>query len=249
MNIARLISTVALSALLLTACSEQMGVSVTFEDAVPLEAGTPVYFNNIEVGEVTDSTITGELMKVELSLDPELVAGLNSGSAALLAEQDGQRAIMLYNYRPGKEPIHADGELIGLNDSLELAAWRTGEALDTGKESVDEMTRSVTAYFESEEWQRKKEQMNQRMEDLKSELGETYERTNRAYQEFMSDLESQSEAARERAEKSYAELSEKLREDIARLKAEGNEKLVEPLLKLLEDLSRAMEKKPEQEST
>ena len=248
MSIARLLGT-ALLAVLLSACSRDISVSVTFEGAGPLKTGAPVYFNDVQIGEVADSTITGDLMKADLSLDPELAAGLKSGSAALLGARDGQPVVTLYNYRPGREPLQSGGELIGLNDPLELAAWRTGEALDTGSQSMEEVTRSMTEYFESEEWQQRKEEMNRRMEALQSELGRTYEETNRAYNEFLEDLESQSEAARERAQESYSRLTERLRQDIARLKEQGNEELVEPLMRLLEDLSRAMEKKPEQEST
>lgn len=248
MNVARLMLAAALGAVL-AGCGQDMTVSVTFEQAGGIESGTPVYWSDVEIGEVSGSTTTGDLVKVELSLDPELAAGLNSGSAALLDTHEGGPAIRLYNYRSGSEPLQGDGELIGLNDSFELAAWRTGEALEAGKQTMDEMTRSVTEYFESEEWRRQKDRMNQSMENMKEELGRTYEETNKAYREFLEDLESESAAARKRAEESYAELVERLREDIARLKEQGNEKIVEPLLRLLEDLSRAMEKKPEQEST
>lgn len=239
----------ALLGLVLVACSDQMSVSVTFEQAGPLEAGTPVYFNDVQIGEVAGATITGDLMEAELALDPELAAGLKSGSAAMVGRHEGERAVLLYNYRPGKESLQEGGELIGLDDSLELAAWRTGEALDAGRQSVEEMSRSVTGYFESEEWRQRKEQMNQRMEELRQSLDQSYEQTNEAYQEFLKNLESESQAAREKTRESYEKLTGQLREEMARLKKQGNEKLVEPLIKLLEDLSRAMEKKPEQEST
>ena len=237
----------AVLVLLLTACGEELSVSVTFEQAGPLKTGTPVYFNDVRIGEVAGSTISGDLMQADLSLDPDLAAGLNSGSAALLGEHDGERALLLYNYRPGEEPLRSGGALIGLDDSMELAAWRAGEALDTGRQSVEEMSRSVREYFESEEWNQRKERLNQRMEDLKSELGQSYEETNQAYREFLENLESESRTSRERARESYRRLAEQLREEMAQLKEQGDEKLVQPLLELLEDLSRAMEKQPEQE--
>lgn len=233
----------------LAACGRELSVSVTFEDAGPLKHGMPVFLDGVEVGEVDRATVSGDLTEVEVSLDPDLVAGLNAGSAALLSTHDGEPVILLYNYRPGQEKLQDGGELIGLHNAFEAAAWRTGEVLDSGRQSVDEMTRSMNEYFQSEEWREQKEEMNRRMEQLKEDLGQTYEETNESYRRFLENLESDSEIARERAEELYSQLAEQLREDIARLRKQGNEKLVEPLLQLLEELSRAMEKKPEQAST
>lgn len=235
--------------LVLSGCSQGMSVSTSFDENVDIETGTPVYLGDVEIGEVTRLTTAGTLTEVELSLDPDLATGLSNGSAALLTTRDGQTVIQLYNYRPGNEPLQEGDSLVGLNNALEYAAWQAGEALDTGKQSMDEMAASVSEYFESEEWQQRKERMNQRLEGLKEDLGRTYEETNRAYRKFLDDLESDSAVARERARESYAELAQKLREEMARLKEQGNDKLVEPLQKLLEDLTRAMEKQPEQEAT
>lgn len=247
-RLAGLVSVLILAGVLV-ACGRGMSVSVTFEDAGVMAPGMPVFLSGVQVGEVDRSTLSGDLTEVELSLEPDLVAGLSTGSAALLSTHDGESAILLYNYRPGDEKLQDGGELIGLHNAFEAAAWRTGEVLDTGKRSVDEMTRSMTEYFQSEEWQKQKEDMNRQMEQLKDDLGQTYEETNESYRKFLENLESDSEAARERAEELYSRLAEQLREDIARLKEQGDENLVEPLLQLLDQLSRAMEKKPEQAST
>lgn len=234
---------------LLTACGREMTLSVVFDTPAGLDAGSAVYLGDAQVGEVSRLTVAGGETRAEVSLDPDRIGTLRSGSAALLARRDGRTVIELYNYRPGTEPLKDGGELVGLNNSLEFAAWQAGEALDTGRQTMDEMSRSVTEYFESDAWQRQKENMNRQMEGLSEELGRAYERTDRAYQDFMTDLENESEGARERARESYAELARRLREQIARLREEGNERIVEPLQRLLEDLSRAMERKPEQEST
>jgi len=233
----------------LSGCSRQTTVSTSFDEDAELEAGAPVYLGDVRVGEVSALSRTGTLTDAELSLDPDLATGLSAGSAALLTTRNGQTVIQLYNYRPGNQALKDGDNLVGLNNALEYAAWQAGEALDTGQQSMEDMADSVSEYFESEEWQQRKERMNQRMEGLKEQLGRTYEETSRAYRQFLEDLESDSAATRERARESYAELAQKLRERMARLKEQGNEKLVEPLQKLLEDLSRAMEKQPEQEST
>lgn len=247
MNLTRFIIAAALG-IVLTGCGLETTVSATFNAASGLEAGTPVYLGDILVGEVSDVTTTGETAKAELSLDPELVESLRTGSAALFTSRSGEAVVELYNYRSGKEPLQSGGEMVGLNNTLEYAAWRAGESLDAGRQSMDEMAKSIKDYFDSEEWQQHKERMNRQLADLKEELGRTYEDTNEAYQEFLEDLESESEAARERARESYDELVKRLQEQIARLKEQGNEQIVEPLQRLLDELSRAMQRKPEQQS-
>lgn len=234
---------------LLTACGREITLSAVFDTPAGLDAGSAVYLGDAQVGEVARLTVAGGETRAEVSLDPDLTGALRSGSAALLARRDGRTVIELYNYRPGNEPLKDGGELVGLNSSLEFAAWQAGEALDTGRQTMDEMSRSVTEYFESDAWQRQKENMNRQMEALSEELGRAYDRTDRAYRDFLADLENESEGARERARESYAELARRLREQITRLREEGNESIVAPLQRLLEDLSRAMERQPEQEST
>lgn len=246
MNLTRLIVAAALG--VLAGCGQETTVSATFNAASGLETGTPVYLGDILVGEVSDVTMTGETAKAGLSLDPELVESLRTGSAALFTSRSGEAVVELYRYRPGKDPLQSGGEMVGLNNTLEYTAWRAGESLDAGRQSMDEMAKSIKDYFDSEEWQQHKERMDRQLADLKEELGRTYEETNEAYQEFLKDLESESEAARERARESYDELVKQLQEQIARLKEQGNEQIVEPLQRLLEELSRAMQQKPEQQS-
>ena len=236
-------------AVLTVACGRGPTLSTTFAAPAGLEAGAPVYLGAARIGEVDRLTIADGTTRVDITVEPELTGALQKGSAALLTERDGRAVIELYNYRPGDEVLEDGGELVGLNDSLEFAAWQAGEALESGRRSIDDMGRSVRDYFESEAWQRQKERMNRQMQDLEEELGRTYEEMNETYRAFIKDLEKQSEAARERARQSYAELARRLREEIARLEKDGHETLVDPLRRLLEDLSRAMEQQPEQEST
>lgn len=239
---------VAALAVWLVACGRGMSLSVEFAAPAVLEAGSAVYLGDEKVGEVSTLTIAGNAADAEISVDPELTGRLKRGSAALLATRNGGTVIELYNYRPGDEPLEDGDRLVGLNNTLEFAAWQAGEALGTGRKSMDAVSRSITNYFESEEWRRRKERMNRQMEELNRELGRTYEEIDEAYRALMKDLERESGAARERARESYAELARRLRAEIARLKEEGNESIVEPLQRLLEDLSRAFRQTPEQES-
>lgn len=234
---------------MLAACGWEMNVSVTFNAPAGLEAGSAVFLGEATVGEVSRLTNAGGITEVEVSMDPDLTGALREGSAALLAPRGGRTVIELYNYRPGGKPLQNGDQLVGLNNSFEFAAWQAGEVLDTGRQSMDEMSRSFSDYFESEEWRQQKDRMNRQMEELQKELGRTYEETNEAYQAFLEDLERESDAARERAHETYTELARRLRQQVARLREEGNERLVEPLQQLLEDLTRAMERKPKQEAT
>lgn len=237
------------AAVALSACGRELHVSATFENSARLAAGVPVYLDDAKVGEISGLTRTGATVRAKMTLDPGQVAALRSGSAALLTSRDGHTVIELYNYRPGGETLQEGAVLVGLNSSLEYAAWQAGESFDTGTQTMSNMARSVQNYFQSDEWRQKKENMNRELENLKQQLGQSYDDTNKAYQEFLEDLESQSKEARERARESYAEVTRRLKAQIDRLKQQGNEKVVEPLQRLLDDLSRAMEKKPDQESS
>lgn len=237
----------AVLAVVTAGCAQKTSVSVTFDDARGLEPGVPVYLGQEKVGEVDSLTTAGDVVEAALSLDPELTSDLRDGSAALLTTRDAHAVIELYNHRSGSEPLENGDRLVGLDGPLELAAWQAGEALDTGRKSVDEMSRSVSEYFESDEWRRQKEEMNRRLESLRQELGRSYDETNKAYREFLKELESQSEGAREKARESYARLVEQLREQIERLKEQGDENIVKPLQDLLDELQRAMERQPRQQ--
>lgn len=238
-----------LATMLLVACARDMNLTATFATPAGLDAGAPVYVGAEKAGEVSRLTIAGDMAKAELSVDPGLTGALRTGTAALLATRDGRTVIELYNYRSGARALQDGDELVGLNNSLEFAAWQAGEVLESGRQSMEAMSRSIADYFESDEWRQQRERMNRQMEDLKEGLGRAYEDTNDAYRAFMDDLERESGAARERARESYADLARKLRQHIDRLEKQGHDNLVEPLRRLLEDLTRAMERKPEQEST
>lgn len=237
-----------LAAMLLAACARDMNLTATFAKPAELDAGAPVYVGAEKVGEISRLTIAGDMAKAELSVDPGLTGALRTGTAALLATRDDRTVIELYNYRSGSRALQDGDELVGLNNSLEFAAWQAGEVLESGRLSMEAMSRSIADYFESDEWRQQRERMNRQMDDLKEELGRAYEDTNDAYRAFMDDLERESGAARERARESYADLARKLRQHIDRLEKQGHDNLVEPLRRLLEDLTRAMERKPEQES-
>lgn len=237
-----------LAVVLIAACARDMRLTATFVIPTGLDAGAAVYVGAERAGEVSRLTSAGDITTVEISVDPEAAGALRTGTAALLATRDGRTVIELYNHRSGERPLHDGDELVGLSDPLEFAAWQAGEALDSGRRSVDAMSRSLAGYLESNEWRRQRQQINRQMEDLKEELGRAYEDTSDDFRAFMDDLERESGAARERARESYAALARKLRRHIERLEKEGNDHLVEPLRQLLEDLSRVMERNPEQES-
>ncbi|MFZ0488588.1 MAG: MlaD family protein [Arenicellales bacterium] len=236
-------------AVFLSACARELHVSATFNNSSGLATGVPVYLDDAKVGEISGLTRTGATVRARLALDPDLVAALRSGSAALLTTRGGHTVIELYNYRPGGDPLKDDAVLVGLNNSLEYAAWQAGESIDTGTKSMNDLAKTVHDYFQSDEWEQKKNEMNRQFDDLKQQLGRSYDDTNKAYQKFLGDLESQSEEARKQARESYAQLARRLKEQIEHLKQQGNEKLVEPLQRLLDELSRAMAKKPDREST
>lgn len=235
-------------AILLIACARDMSLSATFAAPTGLAAGSPVYLGDARVGEVARLTTAGGATRAEITVDPGLTGALRHGSAALITNRGGRTVLELYNYRPADKPLENGDTLVALNNTLELAGWQAGEALDTGRRSVEELSRSINDYFESDQWRQQKDLMNRQMEGLEEELGRSYEETRQAYQEFIKDLENESDAARERARESYRALARQLRDRIARLREEGNERFVAPLQRLLEDLSRAMGKQPEQES-
>lgn len=235
-------------ALLLAACGRQLDVSARFDDAAGLLPGTPVYLHGADVGEVARVAKSGDTTTAELSLDPAPVSELRAGSAALLTTRAGSTVIELHDYRPGTGRLKSGATLVGLNGPLEYAAWRAGEALDTGAQSVNRLAGAVTAYFQGGAWQRRRKEMNRSFGKLRQQLGQSYQQTNEAYQDFLDNLESQSEQAREQARQSYAELAGRLRAQIRQLEAQGREEVVKPLQQLLDEISRTMKQRPQEGS-
>lgn len=237
----------AVLAIMLAACGRHLQVQASFKEPTGLATGTPVYLGDARVGTVSGLTTDGVNTTAALTLDLDRTAGLRAGSAALLTTRGGAVAIELHNYRPGSDSLKNGGVLVGLKGTFEYAAWQAGEALDTGRQSMNELAKTVTGYFQSEEWRRRKDKMNRQLDDLRKQLGESFDETGNAYRNFLNDLESQSREAQERARQSYAELTRRLREQIQQLEQQGNEKLVKPLQDLLDELSRPMKKRADQE--
>ena len=149
-----------------SACSQPFTVSVLFESPVSVHSGDDVRMNQISIGKVSQVVREDTGTRVYLSLDPEKSKTLRDGSAALISSDDGRGYVSVFNFRAGKKPLAAGGELVGLNNPIEYMGWQTNETLDFTGSAMGEVAAGLQKYFESEEWMEQRQQLQQALDQL-----------------------------------------------------------------------------------
>ena len=231
---------------LVAGCSNSHTVSVLFQSPVAVHNGDDVRLDQTLIGEVSQVVREDKGTRVYLALDVQKSAELKEGSAALITSHEGEAYVSVFNFRAGKRPLAAGGELVALNNSMEYLGWQTGEAMDFTSGAVNEVATVLQQYFDSQDWAAQKQRLQQALDQLGKDANTAMEDLHKDYEALMEGLEQQTEQSREEVLQHYEALSKTLGEHIEKLIEQGEKVLADSLAQILEILKELVEKFSEQ---
>ena len=227
--------------LLLTGCSRSVSVSTVLEETGGLRAGDKVYLEAREVGVIDGIEAAGQTpgFALAISLYPEH-AELVQEDAVAYVPPEGPPMLVLVNPAETAPSVAAGGRLKGLSP-LELTIWQVSDAAAQASSLMEALALRIDDYFESEEWQQARVQLDKEMSELAASSRATAERVVEELEQLIKSL---TETAADRAEEVSEEMV-RIEEEIRRLEAEGHEELAASLRRLLERLEQMAEPETE----
>jgi hypothetical protein len=220
----------ALVLLLLAGCSRGVPVSTVLEETGGLRAGDKVYLDAREVGSIDGIEAAEQTpgYAIEVSLYPEH-AVLVQEDAVAYVPLESPPMLVLVNPSETAPPVAPGGRLRGLS-ALELTIWQVSDAASQASSLMEALALRIDDYFESEEWQQARAQLDTEVSELAESSRATAERVG---EELAQLIESLTETAAEHADELGEEMA-RIEKEIRRLEAEGHEELAESLRRLLE---------------
>jgi len=221
-----------LLALLLSACTRDVGISTVVDDAEGLRPGDKVYLAAREVGTVT-SVATSEQtpgVTIELGLYPEHAELVQSNAVAYVPLKSPPSVVLL-NPAEAAPPVEPGAHLKGLSP-LGAVVWQANDAAAAATALVDQFTRQMEDYFESDDWARTRANIDAEIAGLAEDSKHA---ADRVVEELQQLLEGISEAAPRRAE-TLDEDTAAIEREIDRLDAEGHHDLAASRRRLLKQV-------------
>lgn len=175
----------------LLACDPGGGVEAeaSFANTSDIKEGTPIYFNDQVVGEVTDVELKGNGSELSLEFDKEAVQSISANSAVVVNRLKEGAPLEIYNQTElAGEPLQSGQQIRGFDSMFQLGAWKVGDAIQLGAEAVSEYVSAFQDYLGSEKFQQDKEivqdQINNATEVAKEALKAVEEDLNNAAEQI-----------------------------------------------------------------
>ncbi len=194
-----------------------------------------------QIGKVAKLEHIDQRTKAVLALDPDKVISLRSNAAAIVVTQDSTQVVEIYNSTTGSSPLDSGHELLAIDSSVELLAWRAGETLDQTNKQVGEALSSLQAYFSSPEWEQQKNQLQQDLAGLEQAVGRSSDQARRELESLLGSLENESKETTEHLQQQYQTLKDDLSELGKDLARQGQENLLPALENILSTVREALE--------
>ncbi len=226
---------ILITSVLLSACSRDVDVSVNFTEAQQVESGDPVKFNGQTIGEVADVDELDQGTVIELELDPEMLTGLNTSSAAMVVDQP-ERYVELYSNTTG-DPIKSGAKLEGLNNPVELATWTAGNALGSLQGLATAAASAFNEFLNQNNWDDVAKQLNQTLSELSEESAGALNQLGGDLEEFIKNMQEQSSESLKQAD----ELSKQLNEELQKFQEQGAEDMAKALQNMLDAFNSAID--------
>jgi ABC-type transporter Mla subunit MlaD len=233
----------------LAACSRSLDVVVSFAAVTGLDKGDAVMLEGEQIGKVAKLENIDQRTKVVLALDPNKAKTLRSNAAAMVVAHHSTQVVEIYNSTTGSSPLGSGRELLAIDSSLELLAWRAGEALDETNKQVGEALTSLQGYFSSPEWEQQKNELQEDLAELEQAVGRSSDQARRELEALLGSLENKSKETTKQLNQQYQELKDDLSELGKDLARQGQENLVPALEKILSTVRAALEQYQHQENT
>ncbi len=223
----------ALAALM--ACARTLDVVVMFPVATKLSEGDPVMLAGAQVGTVDRIEPAAERIRVVLALDPRGAATLTSNAAAVVVG----RTVELHNALGGR-PLAAGDELLAIDSTLELMAWRAGNAIDRTNKRIAAAVSALNEYFTGPDWARQKRRIHEGLADLEQSLDGISDEFKRDLNSLLEDLEIEAERHSEHLARRYEALIDRLAQLERDLTERGQQHLLPELEKIMDAVREAV---------
>lgn len=221
-----------LLALLLSACTRDVRISTVVDDAEGLRPGDKVYLADREVGSVKSIALAEQTpgVTIELGLYPEHAELVQANAVAYVPLKSPPSVVLLNPSEPAA-PVAPGAHLKGLSP-LGAVVWQANDAAAAASDLIDQFTRQMEDYFDSEDWARTRAQIDAEIAGLAEDSRDAAERI---VEEFRQLLESISEDAPRRTETLDEDVAA-IEREIDRLDEEGHKDLAASLRRLLEQI-------------
>ncbi len=232
----------------LAGCSRSLEVVVSFAAVPGLHKGDAVMLDGEQIGKVAKLENIDQRTKAVLALDPDKATSLRSNAAVMVVTQDSTHVVEIYNSTTGSSPLDAGHELLAIDSSLELLAWRAGETLDQTNKQVGEALSSLQEYFSSPEWEQQKNKLQEDLAGLEQAVGQSSDQARRELESLLGSLENKSKETAKQLDQQYQALKHDLSELGKDLARQGQENLLPVLEKILATVREALEQYQHQEN-
>ena len=226
---------VLVSIIALSGCSKGLDVNVSFTEPQELKSGDPVKFNGIKIGEVSAVDVLDQGVSVALELDPEKTENLTTSSAALVITQP-ERYLEIYANAAG-EPIESGSQLMGLNNTVDLATWTAGNALGSLQGLATSAASAFNQFLNESNWDDAAEQLNNSLSDLNEQSAGALNQLGVELEEFIKQMQEQSSESLKQAD----DLSRQLNDQLQKFQEQGSEDIARALQNMLEAFNSALD--------
>jgi len=202
-------------------------VTTFLANSSQVDKGTAVYFDNVQVGEVSDVVEEAAGSRIAISLDNEAAQKISRQSAVVINSLKQGSPLEIYNPATESGEVLLSGqEIKGLDSMFQLGAWMVGDAFQAGSGSVTQYVQAFQDYLKGDQFQQGKKEVKDKIDEAKG-----------AASEAISDLQSDLNQAVEEMAASEEEVA-------AAMKELGNElsPMVQELSKTGVELMRELER-------
>jgi len=166
-----------LIALTLSACgNDGLTVTTNFTNTQDIEEGSTVYFEQQAVGEVVDVKTQDQGAIVVVELDEDASELISSDAALVVNRLESGAPLQIYNSSNSDAGFIQDGQqLQGLDSMVQLGAWKVGDAIQIGSESLSGYVSGFQEYLQSEKFQEDKQSVQEQVNSAASQAQDALE--------------------------------------------------------------------------
>lgn len=153
-------------AVFVTACDfNGFSVTTSFSKTKNVPEGTIVYFDDIEIGKVSDVEISEDRLNLKLSLEKKAAETIGSGAAVFLDYRQGVAILEFYDRKNSENNSLENGQsVLGIDSIFQLGAWIVGSSIQQGSSAVTDILESFDGYLQSDDFESDKENIQEQID-------------------------------------------------------------------------------------
>lgn len=154
----RILFSMVLLAMVSACGSEGVKITTSFANTQDIEEGATVYFDSEAIAEVVDVKTQGSGTVVVLEFEEKAAQIISADAALVVNRLVADAPLELYNSGNYSAGYIQDGqEITGLDSMMQLGAWKIGDTVQVGSESLNDYVNAFQEYLQSDEFQEDKQ--------------------------------------------------------------------------------------------